>query len=134
MRAATTLGSDGTGASVVTSAKASSASDASGLHFSIQPDTTSALAVLSSHGTPQRDGDRIFLLIRQKANIHGLVLLHDPRRVADRLDIVALEHAATVLALEFAHQRVLAETELRLRCDLVEDLLAGTDDDRWSRR
>jgi len=34
-----------------------------------------------------------------------------------------------VLALEFAHHRVLAETELRLRRDLVEDLLAGTDDE-----
>ena len=83
----------------------------------------------AAHGTPQRDGSRIFWLIRQKANILGLVLLHDPRRAADRLDIVALEHAATVLALEFAHHRVLAETELRLRRDLLEDLLAGTDDE-----
>lgn len=83
----------------------------------------------AAHGTPQRDGTRIFWLIRQKANILGVVLLHDPKRVADRLDIVALEHAATVLALEFAHHRVLVETELRLGRDLVEDLLAGTDDE-----
>ena len=83
----------------------------------------------AAHDTPQRDGDRIFWLVRQKANILGVVLLHDPNRHADRLDIVALEHAATMLALEFAHQRVLAETELRLRRDLVEDLLAGTDDE-----
>jgi sugar diacid utilization regulator len=83
----------------------------------------------AAHGTPQRDGNRLFWLIRQKANILGVVLLHDPKRVADRLDIVALEHAATVLALEFAHHRVLAETELRLRRDLLEDLLAGTDDE-----
>lgn len=83
----------------------------------------------AAHGTPQRDGDRIFWIIRQNANILGAVSLHDPNNRADRLDIVALEHAATVLALEFAHQRVLAETELRLRRDLVEDLLAGTDDE-----
>ena len=82
----------------------------------------------AAHGTPQRDGNRIFWLIRQKANILGVVLLHDPDGHADRLDIVALEHAATVLALEFAHQRDLAETELRLRRDLVEDLLVGTDE------
>jgi sugar diacid utilization regulator len=88
-----------------------------------------ALRCAAAHGTPQRDGNRIFWLIRQKANILGLVLLHDPKKVADRLDIVALEHAATVLALEFAHHRVLAETELRLRRDLLEDLLAGTDDE-----
>jgi len=83
----------------------------------------------AAHGTPQRDGSQLFWLIRQKANILGVVLLHDPERVADRLDVVALEHAATVLALEFAHQRDLAETELGLRRDLVEDLLAGTDDE-----
>jgi sugar diacid utilization regulator len=83
----------------------------------------------AAHGTPQRDGNRLFWLIRQKANILGVVLLHDPESHADHLDIVALEHAATVLALEFAHQRVLAETELRLRWDLVEDLLIGTDDE-----
>jgi sugar diacid utilization regulator len=83
----------------------------------------------AAHGTPQHDGNQIFWLIRQKANILGVVILHDPNRDADRLDIVALEHAATVLALEFAHHRVLAETELRLRRDLVEDLLAGTDNE-----
>jgi sugar diacid utilization regulator len=83
----------------------------------------------AAHGTPQRDGNQIVWLIRQKANILGVVLLHDPNRDADRLDIVALEHAAILLALEFAHHRVLAETELRLRRDLVEDLLAGTDNE-----
>src|SRR6201995_5104347 len=88
-----------------------------------------ALRRAAAHGTPQRDGSQLFWLIRQKANILGVVLLHDPKRVADRLDVVALEHAATVLALEFAHHRVLAETELRLRRDLVEDLLAGTEDE-----
>lgn len=82
----------------------------------------------SASGTPQRDGKRIFWIIRQNANILGAVSLHDPDNHADRLDIVALEHAATVLALEFAHLRVLAEAELRLRRDLIEDLLAGTDD------
>lgn len=88
-----------------------------------------ALRRAAAEGTPQRDGNQLFWLIRQKANVLGVVLLHDPKRAADRLDIVALEHAATVLALEFAHHRVLAESELRLRRDLIEDLLAGTDDE-----
>ena len=34
-----------------------------------------------------------------------------------------------VLALEMSHKRALAETELRLRRDLIEDLLAGTEND-----
>jgi DNA-binding PucR family transcriptional regulator len=42
-------------------------------------------------------------------------------------DRVALEHAATALALELVRQRSVAETELRLRRDLTEDLLAGAD-------
>jgi sugar diacid utilization regulator len=83
----------------------------------------------AARGTPIRDGHRIFWLVRQQANVLGVVLLDDPDRHADRLDIVALEHAATVLALELAHQRVLAETELRLGRDIVDDLLAGTDNE-----
>src|SRR5438132_5660437 len=40
---------------------------------------------------------------------------------------VALEHGATVLAMELARLQSLADTELRLRRDLVEELLSGTD-------
>jgi DNA-binding PucR family transcriptional regulator len=43
---------------------------------------------------------------------------------------VALEHGATVLGMELARLRSLAETELRLRRDLVEELLTGIDDER----
>src|SRR5262249_28871965 len=44
-------------------------------------------------------------------------------------DLVALEHGATVLSMELARLRSIADTELRLRRDLVHDLLAGTDDE-----
>jgi sugar diacid utilization regulator len=82
----------------------------------------------AASGKPERDGDRLFCVVRPKADVLGVLLLQDPNRDADRLDTFALEYAATVLALELSHQRNLAETELRLRRDLVEDLLAGTDD------
>jgi sugar diacid utilization regulator len=81
-----------------------------------------------SHGHHSDCENRIFSLIRAKADFLGVVVLHDPQRRADRLDIFALEYAAAVLAVEFSHQRSLAETELRLSRDLVDDLLAGTDD------
>jgi DNA-binding PucR family transcriptional regulator len=42
---------------------------------------------------------------------------------------VALEHGATVLAIELSRQRSLAEAELRVRRDLVEELLSGTDEE-----
>jgi sugar diacid utilization regulator len=55
--------------------------------------------------------------------------LIDPRRSCDASDLVALEHCATVLAVELARVRGLADAELRLRRDLLHDLLSGIDDD-----
>ncbi|MFD9791472.1 hypothetical protein ACFWXK_11040 [Streptomyces sp. NPDC059070] len=46
---------------------------------------------------------------------------------ADEHTVFALEHAATSLALELAHLRGVAEVELRLRRELVDDLLTATD-------
>ncbi len=80
-------------------------------------------------GGHSRHGDRVFSVIRPKSELLGVVVLHDPDRRADQVDEFALEHAAAVLAVELTHQRSLAETELRLRRNLVDDLLAGTDDE-----
>ena len=55
--------------------------------------------------------------------------LIDPERAADTADLIALEHGATVLSMELARVRGIADTELRLRRDLVHDLLSGTDDE-----
>jgi sugar diacid utilization regulator len=44
-------------------------------------------------------------------------------------DLFALRYGSIVLALELSHQRTVAEIELNLRRDLVDDLLAGTDRD-----
>jgi sugar diacid utilization regulator len=41
--------------------------------------------------------------------------------------LFALRYGTTVLALELSHERNLAEMELNLRRELVDDLLAGTD-------
>ena len=59
----------------------------------------------------------------------GVLVLLDPEQRADQADLVALEHGATVLAMELGRLRSIADTELRLRRDLMHDLLAGTDDD-----
>ncbi len=42
---------------------------------------------------------------------------------------MALEHGATILAMELARVRSLAESELRMRRDLVDELLGGADSD-----
>lgn len=78
---------------------------------------------------PVRDGDRVVALAQPRAEVLGVLALVDPGRVAGEHEMFALEHGAVVLAEELAHQRSLAEVELRMRRDLVDDLLNGTADD-----
>jgi sugar diacid utilization regulator len=78
---------------------------------------------------PIREGDRLLAVARPRGDTVGVLALVDPDAGAGEHELVALEHGATVLAMELARLRSLAETELRLRRDLVEDLLTGTDED-----
>jgi sugar diacid utilization regulator len=78
---------------------------------------------------PIQDGERLVLLASPRPELLGIVALIDPDRAADTADLVALEHGATVLSMELARLRGIADTELRLRRDLVHDLLSGTDDE-----
>jgi sugar diacid utilization regulator len=59
----------------------------------------------------------------------GVLALIDPAGTAGDQAQVALEHGTTVLAMELARLRSLAETELRVRRDLVEALLSGIDEE-----
>jgi DNA-binding PucR family transcriptional regulator len=54
-------------------------------------------------------------------------MLIDPDETAGEQEQVALEHGATVLAMELARLHSVSEAELRLRGDFSEELLAGTD-------
>jgi sugar diacid utilization regulator len=74
---------------------------------------------------PVRDGERLVLMASPRPDVIGVLALVDPGRQADSADLVALEHGATVLSMELARLRGLADTELRLR----RDLLTGTDDE-----
>ncbi|OLT18885.1 hypothetical protein BJF78_11880 [Pseudonocardia sp. CNS-139] len=78
---------------------------------------------------PLRDRDRVIALAQPRDEVLGVLVLVDPDRRAGEHQLVALEEGAVVLAMELAHLRALAETELRLRRDLVDDLLSGTADD-----
>ena len=77
---------------------------------------------------PLREGSRIYLLARAHEDVIGVMVLIDPSGLAGEGERVALEHGATVLAMELARLQSLADTELRLRRDLVEELLSGTDE------
>lgn len=78
---------------------------------------------------PAREGSRLFSVVRSRGDVLGVVLLFDPDGRAGILDSFTLDYGATVLALELSHRRELAQAELRRRRDLIEDLLAGTDNE-----
>jgi hypothetical protein len=73
-----------------------------------------------------RIGGRVLTLVQPRAEILGVLALNDPDDTATEDNLLALRYGSTVLALELAHQRAVAEIELNLRRDLVDDLLAGT--------
>ncbi len=84
---------------------------------------------LTRASSPTWDGERLLLFVSPRPDVMGVLALIDPDRRADHADLVALEHGATVLSMELARLRGIADTELRLRRDLVHDLLAGIDDE-----
>ncbi len=78
---------------------------------------------------PIRHGDRLLAVSHSRGEILGAICLVDPNYSSTEFETFALEYASTVLSIELGHQRTLAEAEVRLRRDLVEDLLEGTDND-----
>jgi sugar diacid utilization regulator len=79
-------------------------------------------------GTPIRHDGRLLAVARPRDDIIGILALIDPDEKAGDDAKVAIEHGATVLAMELARLSGLAETELRLGRDLVDELLTGTDE------
>ncbi|MBP8535023.1 CdaR family transcriptional regulator [Streptomyces sp. MK37H] len=77
---------------------------------------------------PVRVRDRLVAVADPRGEVLGALSLVDPEGRADERAVRALDHAATSLGLELAHLRELAEVELRLRRELVDDLLSGADD------
>jgi PucR C-terminal helix-turn-helix domain/GGDEF-like domain len=84
---------------------------------------------LSARPGPVRSGGRVSMLIQPHADTLGVLALIDPDEVVDDDQLFALRYGSSVLGLVLSHQRNLAELQLNLRRELVEDLLAGTDND-----
>jgi hypothetical protein len=84
---------------------------------------------LGAHSGPVRVRDRLLILVQPRTEILGVLALIDPDSQATEDNLFALQYGASVLALELAHQRNVAEIELNLRREIVDDLLAGTDPD-----
>lgn len=78
---------------------------------------------------PIREGGNLVALAHPQGDVLGVILLVDPAGTAGEHELMALEHGATILAMELARVRSLAESELRIRRDLVDELLTGTDEE-----
>ncbi len=78
---------------------------------------------------PIREGGNLIALAHPQGDVLGVICLVDPAGVAGEHEVMALEHGATILAMELARVRSLAESELRIRRDLVDELLNGTDEE-----
>ncbi|OLZ65284.1 transcriptional regulator [Streptomyces amritsarensis] len=85
------------------------------------------LRAVAREAGPVRVKDRLITLVRPHGEFLGVLALVDALGEADEHTLFALEHAAASLALELTHLRSLAEVELRLHRELVDDLLTGTD-------
>ncbi|MCU1465659.1 MAG: sugar diacid utilization regulator [Actinomycetia bacterium] len=81
-------------------------------------------------GTPIREGDHLLVIASPQDDLLGVLALVDPSGTAGERQWTALEHGATVLAMELARLRAVAETELRLGRDLVDELLSSADEER----
>jgi sugar diacid utilization regulator len=87
------------------------------------------LAVLTDRHRPMRMKNRIAVLVRPRAEILGVLAIVDPHKQVTEDHLFALDFARTLLGYELSHQRSLVEMELSVRRDLVDDLIAGTNDE-----
>ncbi|MDT4946542.1 MAG: hypothetical protein QOH14_3275 [Pseudonocardiales bacterium] len=83
--------------------------------------------IAAANGRPIRAGGRLVVWAKPGPDVLGSVSLLDPHHRAGGYEVFALEHASTLLAMELAHQRGVAELELRLRRELLDELLEGRD-------
>ncbi|WP_134682908.1 PucR family transcriptional regulator [Brevibacillus migulae] len=63
--------------------------------------------------------------IRAHRETYGTLLLTKPVLQWQELDEVAMQHAATLCALEYVKERAVSATEWRLRGDLADEILRG---------
>ena len=76
---------------------------------------------------PVWEGERLYSVVVLGGAPVGVLNLRDPDSTAGPTALVVMEHATTVLAMEIARLQSLAESDARLRTNLVLDLVAGAD-------
>lgn len=85
------------------------------------------LHTLATHSGALRVKDRVANLMSSRGHPLGVLSLIDPHKHVGDEQVAALEYAATILGVELAHRRDLAQVEHNLRRDLLADLLSGVE-------
>jgi GAF domain-containing protein len=85
------------------------------------------LGEASSPSETDRHDGWLVAPIQSRDEMFGSLGVYDPDRSIGDDELFAIDYAATSLAIELSHGRNVAEVELRLGRDLVDDLISGTD-------
>ncbi|MCD2192084.1 helix-turn-helix domain-containing protein [Actinomycetospora endophytica] len=94
----------------------------------LPPDTADRLVARARREPgPWRADGRVVALARPGSDTLGVIALDDPDGRAGEPELTALEHGATVLAMELSRTRSLAEHGRRRHRDVVDELLDGVD-------
>lgn len=72
-----------------------------------------------------RDQSLVLVRIDVNGSLNGFLAIPEVRRVLDSQDMMAVEHASTIVALEFLKQQIVYETEKQIRVELLEDIISG---------
>ncbi len=67
----------------------------------------------------------VIVPIDVNGSLNGFLVIPETHRVLDDQDMMAVEHASTIVALEFLKQRIVYETEKQIRLELLEDIISG---------
>ena len=84
----------------------------------------------SNEGAPFRLGKRLVAVCGNPGEFSAVLALLDPDHTAGDEERIALEHGATVLALELSKLKSVFEAETRLGGELLEEMLLGIEEDR----
>ncbi|MFD4874373.1 PucR family transcriptional regulator [Streptomyces sp. NPDC058420] len=77
---------------------------------------------------PVKVKGRLIALARPRGELLGVLALEDPGATADEHAVFALDQSQRSLGQELMHMRELTEVGLRLRRQLIDDLLEGVDE------
>lgn len=72
-----------------------------------------------------KDLSQITIPIVANRLVYGFLTMVNFFKTANQVDIIALEHGATTIALEMMKEQVAFETEKRLKRDFLDDLIQG---------